>query len=86
MDRRLKTVLLLAIFIGGFSSLSLELIVIRQLSSFVGATAVTASIIIGIIMAFMSWGYYAGSVFPLAKKAVRRTVVNAFYVLALWVV
>ena len=57
MNRRLKTVLLLAIFIGGFSSLSLELIVIRQLSSFVGATAVTASIIIGIIMAFMSWGY-----------------------------
>lgn len=86
MNRRLKTVLLLAIFIGGFSSLSLELIVIRQLSSFVGATAVTASIIIGIIMAFMSWGYYAGSVFPLAEKAVRRTVVNAFYALALWVV
>ena len=66
MNRRLKAVLL-AVFIGGFSSLSLELIVIRQLSSFVGATAVTASIIIGIIMAFMSWGYYAGSIFPLAE-------------------
>lgn len=63
MTRRLKLILLAAVFIGGFASLSLELIVLRQLSSFVGATAVTASIVIGVIMAFMSLGYYAGSVF-----------------------
>ena len=54
MTRRLKLILLAAVFIGGFASLSLELIVLRQLSSFVGATAVTASIVIGVIMAFMS--------------------------------
>ena len=53
MTRRLKLILLAAVFIGGFASLSLELIVLRQLSSFVGATAVTASIVIGVIMAFM---------------------------------
>ena len=35
MNRRLKAVLLLAVFIGGFSSLSLELIVIRQSVKFV---------------------------------------------------
>lgn len=57
MTRRLKLILLAAVFIGGFASLSLELIVLRQLSSFVGATAVTASIVIGVIMAFMSLGY-----------------------------
>ena len=86
MSKKIRRILLWAIFIGGFSSLSLELIVMRQLSGFVGATAVTASIIIGVIMAFMSWGYYAGSVFPLAAKAVRRRVIKAFYFLALWAI
>lgn len=84
MTRRLKFILLAAIFIGGFASLSLELIVMRQLSSFVGATAVTASIIIGIIMAFMSAGYYAGS--ALSRQPIRKVVRNAFYALALLVV
>ena len=86
MNSRLKFILLIAIFIGGFASLSLELIVMRQLSSFVGSTAITASIIIGVIMAFMSWGYYAGSIYPLRGKAVRRRVVHAFYSLALLVI
>lgn len=85
MNSRLKFILLTAIFIGGFASLSLELIVMRQLSSFVGSTAITASIIIGIIMAFMSWGYYAGSIYPIRGKALRRRVVHAFYSLALLV-
>ena len=83
MTRRLKLILLAAVFIGGFASLSLELIVLRQLSSFVGATAVTASIVIGVIMAFMSLGYYAGSVFCLARGAVRQTAVASFYSLSI---
>ena len=83
MPRRLKLILLAAVFIGGFASLSLELIVLRQLSSFVGATAVTASIVIGVIMAFMSLGYYAGSVFCLARGAVRQTAVASFYSLSI---
>ena len=86
MNSRLKFILLTAIFIGGFASLSLELIVMRQLSGFVGSTAITASIIIGIIMAFMSWGYYAGSIYPIRGKALRRRVVHAFYSLALLVI
>ena len=85
MNSRLKFILLTAIFIGGFASLSLELIVMRQLSSFVGSTAITASIIIGSIMAFMSWGYYSGSIYPIRGKALRRRVVHAFYSLALLV-
>lgn len=48
MTRRLRFVLLLAIFIGGYASLSLELIVLRQLSGFVGSTAITVSVVIGI--------------------------------------
>ena len=60
MTNRIKHILLAAIFIGGFSSMSLELIVMRQLSGFVGSTAVTASIIIGCFMAFMALGYYHG--------------------------
>ena len=57
---KLKYVLFGAVFAGGFASLSLELAVMRQLSGFVGSTAVTASIIIGVLLAFMSLGYYRG--------------------------
>ena len=38
---KLKYVLFGAVFAGGFASLSLELAVMRQLSGFVGSTAVT---------------------------------------------
>lgn len=85
MTNKIKYILLLAIFIGGFSSLSLELVVMRQLSGFVGSTAVTASIIIGIFLAFMSWGYYNGSVMPLAHKSIRRLAAEYFVIISLMI-
>lgn len=86
MTARLKFIILSAIFIGGFASLAAELVVMRQLSSFVGSTAVTASIIIGVIMAFMSWGYYNGSVTPIRKVNIRRTTVITFLSLGVLVI
>lgn len=74
--------MLSAIFIGGFASLATELIVMRQLSSFVGSTAVTASIIIGVIMLFMSLGYYCGSTVSLSGLNLRRRIYRSFTCLA----
>lgn len=86
MTARIRFVLLLAIFIGGFASLSLELIVLRQLSGFVGSTAITTSVVIGIFLAFMSWGYWRGSELSLNCNSVRRTVSADFITVALMVV
>lgn len=86
MTKRVRFILLLAIFIGGFASLSMELIVLRQLSGFVGSTAITTSIVIGIFLAFMSWGYWAGSNLPLNFNSIRRTVAHDFMTVALMVV
>lgn len=86
MNQRIKSVLLTAIFLGGFSSMSLELIAMRQLSGFVGSTAVTASIIIGCFMAFMSVGYYHGSVASLRLSSMRSQAAHSFVVIALFIV
>ncbi len=84
--RNLKYVLFAAVFAGGFASLSLELAVMRQLSGFVGSTAVTASIIIGIILAFMSLGYYRGSVVPIRRNRIRRVLAVDFVIIAVMTV
>lgn len=84
--RNLKYVLFAAVFAGGFASLSLELAVMRQLSGFVGSTAVTASIIIGIILAFMSLGYYHGSVVPIRRNRIRRVLAVDFVIIAVMTV
>ena len=86
MTRRIRFILLLAIFIGGYASLSLELIVLRQLSGFVGSTAITTSIVIGIFLAFMSLGYWRGAELPLNRNSARRIAARDFAVVALMVV
>lgn len=86
MTNKIKFVLLAAIFIGGYASLSLELIVLRQLSGFVGSTAITTSIVIGIFLAFMSWGYFAGSGLSLAKNSIRQIVSHDFITVAIMIV
>ncbi len=75
--------LLLAIFIGGYSSLSLELIVLRQLSSFVGTTTITVSIVMGCFLAFMSIGYYHGSIMSVRNNSIRQQSSKGFYLIAL---
>lgn len=83
MSKKIKNILFTAVFVGGFASLSLELVVMRQLGGFVGSTAVTASIIIGILLVFMSLGYYRGSVAAITKNRVRRDLSKDFVIIAL---
>ena len=83
MNRKLKYILFAAVFAGGYCSLSLELAVMRQLSGFVGSTAVTASVIIGVILAFMSFGYWRGSVVSVRKNRLRQHLAPDFILIAL---
>ncbi len=86
MNNRVRFTFMLAIFIGGFASLATELLVLRQLSSLVGSTAVIASVIIGAIMAFMSAGYYCGSVVSLRRFNLRRMIFYYFLIIAIMVI
>ncbi len=80
-----QTVILLlyAIFIGGFSSLALELIVLRQLSNFVGTTTITVSIVMGIFLAFLSLGYYKGSTTKIIHSGLRKQAISGFFIIAI---
>lgn len=61
MTKKLHAGLIFLIFLNGFVSMSLELLIMRQLSFFVGSAAVITSIIMGCFMGFMSLGYFFGT-------------------------
>lgn len=75
MSRKLKYWLVFLIFLNGYISLSLELVVLRQLSFWVGSSAVITSIIMGTFLGFMSLGYFAGE----SKKLLAR-ICDVYYV------
>lgn len=60
MQQKSRATLIFLIFLNGYVSLGLELSVLRQLSFFVGSSAVITSIIMAMFLGFMSLGYFAG--------------------------
>jgi predicted membrane-bound spermidine synthase len=80
---KLRGFLLFLIFLNGYVSLSMELVVMRQLSFYVGSSAVVSSIIIGIFLGAMSLGYFRGSARKITRAGVRRTVAASFLVIAI---
>ena len=74
MSFKLKFHLLFVICLLGFSSLSFELIILRQLINFVGSNALITSIIMTVILLFLSVGYYIGSVISIAEKPIRQYI------------
>ncbi len=77
-SKKIDLFFLSAIFIGGYASLALELIILRNLSTFVGNTSVTASVIISTVLLFMALGYYQGSTLSLKHKGIRQRVASDF--------
>ena len=75
-----KHLALLLIFIGGYVSLATQLLVLKQVSNFVGSTAIITSIIIGVYLAAMTLGYFVGSR-PL-KHDVSKTVGQNFLIIS----
>lgn len=73
---------LVLIFLNGYVSLSLELLAMRQLSFYVGSSAVITSIIIGVFLGFMSWGYFGGARVNPKKSNLRRIICASFLIIA----
>ncbi len=84
MTAKLKYALLAVVFILGYTSLSFELIVLRQLINFVGSNTLITSIVITFILLFLSVGYYIGSVARLAGRPARQTMGRLIKLMLVW--
>lgn len=82
MRKLSRTTLVFLIFLNGYVSLSLELAVLRQLSFYVGSSAVITSIIMAIFLGFMSFGYFIGESQKINDAKIRRILNFSFLVIA----
>ena len=82
MNKKLRVWLVFLIFLNGYISLSLELVVLRQLSFWVGSSAVITSIIMGTFLGFMSLGYFMGESKKIASKNIRNILCASFLIIA----
>ena len=86
MTKKLHLWLVFLIFLNGYVSMSLELVVMRQLSFFVGSAAVITSIIMGSFMGFMSLGYFMGTRSNITPARARRRLGKSFLVIAVFAI
>lgn len=82
MHKLSRTTLVFLIFLNGYVSLSLELAVLRQLSFYVGSSAVITSIIMAIFLGFMSLGYFLGESQKIDNKKIHKILNVSFLVIA----
>lgn len=82
MQKLSRGTLIFLIFLNGYVSLSLELAVLRQLSFYVGSSAVITSIIMAIFLGFMSLGYFMGESERVSDKKIRPILNISFLVIA----
>ena len=83
MHKLSRTALVFLIFLNGYVSLSLELSVLRQLSFYVGSSAVITSIIMAIFLGFMSLGYFMGESQKIDDKKIRKILNFSFLIIAI---
>lgn len=86
LTERLKCALMTIVFLLGYTSLSFELIILRQMINFIGSNTLITSVVITFILLFMSVGYYLGSVINFAHRSVRRIMERFLKILMLWYV
>ena len=84
MSRKLRFWLIFLIFLNGYVSLSFELVVLRQLSFWVGSSAVITSIIMGTFLGFMSLGYFLGESERIKTKHIKNILSCSFIVISLF--
>ena len=82
MRKLSRATLVFLIFLNGYVSLSLELAVLRQLSFYVGSSAVITSIIMAIFLGFMSFGYFMGESERVNNGKIRGVLNISFLVIA----
>ena len=61
-------ILYIVAFLEGFTTLSVEIMSIRNSIAIVGSNSISTSIILGIILLALSYGYYRGGVFASQNK------------------
>lgn len=83
MQKLSRGTLIFLIFLNGYVSLSLELVVLRQLAFYVGSSAVITSIIMAIFLGFMSLGYFLGESERVSNKKIRPILNLSFLTVAL---
>lgn len=82
MPKISRPMLIFLIFLNGYVSLSLELSVLRQLSFYVGSSAVITSIIMAIFLGFMSLGYFVGESQRVNNAKIRKILNISFLIIA----
>lgn len=82
MRKLSRSALVFLVFLNGYVSLSLELLVLRQLSFYVGSSAVITSIIMAIFLGFMSLGYFIGESQRIDDKKIGSILNFSFLVIA----
>jgi predicted membrane-bound spermidine synthase len=83
MQKLSRNKLVFLIFLNGYVSLSLELAVLRQLSFYVGSSAVITSIIMAIFLGFMSFGYFIGESNKISDKKISKILNINFLIIAI---
>ncbi len=76
--------LMFLIFLNGYVSLSSELLVMRQLSFYVGSSAVITSIIMGCFLGFMALGYFVGMSKRIVDNQINQLVCLGFMTVAMF--
>ena len=82
MSKISRIMLICLIFLNGYVSLSLELSILRQLSFYVGSSAVITSIIMAIFLGFMSLGYFVGESQRVNDAKIRKILSFSFLFIA----
>ena len=82
MTHAARAKLMFLIFLNGYISLSLELVVLRYLSFWVGSSAIITSIIMGMFLGFMSLGYFLGNARRVKNSNIYKIVGLSFFVIA----
>jgi len=85
MNKKISLLLFIIVLISGYVSLALELLAMRQVIPYIGNDTIIASIIIGIILIFLSIGYYASGKINIKKIGIRQKIIKNFVISTIFI-
>ncbi len=80
MNKKISLFLFVVILISGYVSLALELLAMRQVIPYLGNDTIIASIIIGVVLIFLSIGYYMSGKIDIKKTSIRERILRNFVI------
>ncbi|MCP4524115.1 MAG: hypothetical protein GY828_07905 [Candidatus Gracilibacteria bacterium] len=73
-------IIYLVAFLEGFTTLSVEIVALRKFTPIIGSNSISTSIILGVILLALSYGYYkGGQIAAEGKKVKSRLVTNLLF-------